>query len=59
VRTFTTVAELVEALRAFERAYNERSLIGRHGLRTPGQVQRDLQDGVQVAIYEQTASAGL
>jgi putative transposase len=41
VRTFATVAELVEALREFKRTYNERWLIGRHGHRTPSQVRRD------------------
>ena len=47
IRTFATVAELVEALREFKREYNERWLIGRHGHRTPGQVRRDLLGGVQ------------
>jgi transposase InsO family protein len=42
VRTFATVADLVEASREFRRAYNERWLIGRHGHRTPSQVRRDL-----------------
>jgi putative transposase len=41
VRHFATVAELVEALREFQRAYNERWLIGRHGLRTPSQARVD------------------
>jgi putative transposase len=45
VRTFATVAELVEALREFRRTYNERWLIGRHGHRTPSQVRRDLVSG--------------
>ena len=45
VRTFATVAELVEALREFKRTYNERWLIGRHGHRTPSQVRRDLVGG--------------
>jgi putative transposase len=49
IRAFATVAELVEALREFKREYNERWLIGRHGHRTPGQVRRDLLDGVQAA----------
>jgi putative transposase len=40
IRTFATVAELVEASREFEREYNERWLTGRHGHRTPGQVRR-------------------
>ncbi len=42
IRTFATVAELVEALGKFKRSYNERWLIRRHGLRTPSQVRRDL-----------------
>ena len=41
VRTFATVAELVEALREFKRTYNEQWLIHRHGHRTPSQVRRD------------------
>ncbi len=41
VRSFATVAELVEGLRAFKRAYNERWLIGRHNHRTPSQVRSD------------------
>src|SRR4028119_2498862 len=49
VRTFATVADLVEALREFKRAYNERWLIRRHGHRTPDQVRRDLVGGVQAA----------
>ena len=42
VRSFATVAELVEALRQFKASYNEQWLIGRHGHRTPSQVRRDL-----------------
>jgi putative transposase len=42
VRSFATPAEPAEALREFKRTYNERWLIGRHGLRTPSQVRRDL-----------------
>ena len=45
VRTFATVAELVEALREFKRRYNEQWLIGRHGYRTPSQVRVDLPAG--------------
>jgi putative transposase len=41
VRSFATVAELVEALREFKATYNERWLIGRHGHRTPSQVRSD------------------
>jgi transposase InsO family protein len=40
VRSFVTVAELVESLREFRRLYNERWLIERHGYRTPAQVRR-------------------
>ena len=40
VRSFATVAELVEALREFRRRYNEQWLIGRRGYRTPAQVRR-------------------
>ena len=49
VRTFATVAELVEALGEFKRTYNERWLIGRHGHRAPSQVRRDLLDGKSTA----------
>ena len=42
VRSFATVAELVEALGEFKRAYNERWVIRRHGHRTPSQVRHDL-----------------
>ena len=49
VRSFATVAELVEALRAFKRTYNERWLIGRHGHRSPSQVRRELVGGVPAA----------
>ena len=40
VRSFATVAELVEALREFRLRYNEQWLIERHGYRTPAQVRR-------------------
>ena len=49
VRSFATVAELVEALREFKRTYNERWLIGRHGHRSPSQVRRDLSGSVPAA----------
>jgi putative transposase len=49
VRTFATVAELVEALREFKRVYNERWLIRRHGHRTPSQVRRVLGDSESAA----------
>jgi putative transposase len=49
VRTFATVAELVEALREFKRTYNERWLIGRHGHRTPSQIRADLVSGESAA----------
>jgi putative transposase len=45
VRTFATVAELVQALGEFKRTYNERWLIGRHGHRSPSQVRRQLTSG--------------
>ena len=35
VRSFATVAELVEALREFKKRYNAQWLIERHGFRTP------------------------
>lgn len=41
VRTFATVAELVEALREFKRRYNGPWLIERHGFRTPSQARVD------------------
>jgi hypothetical protein len=43
VRHFATVAELVEALREFKQAYNERWLIERHGFRSPSQAQADFE----------------
>ena len=46
VRTFATVAELVEALRQFRRWYNEQWLIERHGYKPPARVRRDLLGGV-------------
>ena len=49
VRTFATVAELVEALGEFKRLDNERWLIGRHDHRPPSQVRRDLIGGVPTA----------
>lgn len=50
VRTFATVAELVEALREFRRTYNERWLIGRRGHRTPSRVRRDLTGSKSEAV---------
>jgi len=41
VRSFATVAELVEALREFRLLYNEQWLIGRHGYRSPSQFRRE------------------
>jgi transposase InsO family protein len=41
IRTFATVAELVEALREFQRRYNGQWLIERHGFRTPSQARVD------------------
>ncbi|WP_145272445.1 hypothetical protein [Tautonia plasticadhaerens] len=49
IRTFATVAELVEALGEFKRRYNERWRIGRHGHRPPSQVRRDLGGRVPAA----------
>lgn len=49
VRTFATVAEVVEALGEFKRTYNERWLIGRHGHKPPSQVRRDLRSGIPAA----------
>src|SRR3954454_23372529 len=37
LRYFATFAELIEALRGFQRRYNEHWLIERHGFRTPSQ----------------------
>jgi transposase InsO family protein len=42
VHHFATVAELIEALRQFQRRYNEQWLIERQGYRSPAQVRRDL-----------------
>jgi putative transposase len=47
VRTFATVAELVEALRQFRRRYNEQWLIERHGYRTPSQARLGLGSGAK------------
>jgi putative transposase len=47
VRTFATVAELVEALREFRTRYNEQWLIGRHGYRTPAQARSDACRGIK------------
>src|SRR5712675_137533 len=41
VRSFSTVEELVGALREFKRRYNEEWLIERHGFRTPARVRRE------------------
>jgi putative transposase len=49
IRTFATVAELVEALGEFKRTYDERWLIRRHGHRTPSEVRRDLGDSESAA----------
>jgi putative transposase len=46
IRTFATVTELVEALRAFKRRYNEEWLIERHGYRTPSQARWDACRGI-------------
>ena len=43
VRSFATVADLVEAHREFRLQYNERWLIERHGYRSPSQVRRERQ----------------
>jgi putative transposase len=40
IRSFATVAELIEALREFRLRYDEQWLIERHGFRTPAQVRR-------------------
>jgi hypothetical protein len=42
IRPIATVAELVEALRAFKRRYNEQWLIERHGFRTPSLARADI-----------------
>ncbi len=49
MRTFGTVAELVEALLDLKRKYNERWLIGGHGHRTPSRVRRDLAGSMSAA----------
>jgi putative transposase len=46
VHHFATVVELIEALRQFQRRYNEQWLIGRHGYRTPSQARSDACSGV-------------
>ena len=40
VRTFETVEELRQALLAWQKAYNERWMVGRHGHRSPARVRR-------------------
>jgi putative transposase len=47
VRSFVTVAELVEALREFRRRYNEQWLIERHGYRPPSQARSDACRGIK------------
>jgi hypothetical protein len=47
VRTITTLAELVKALREFRRRYDEQWLIGRHGYRTPSQARSDAGLGIK------------
>jgi putative transposase len=47
VRTFATIAELVEALRQFRRQYNEQWLIERHGYRSPSQARLDACRGIK------------
>jgi len=47
VRTFATLAELVEALREFRRRYNEQWLIERHGYRSPSQARLDSCSGAK------------
>jgi putative transposase len=46
VRTFATVAELVEALREFRRRYNEQWMIERHCYPTPSQARWDACRGI-------------
>jgi transposase InsO family protein len=46
IRSFATVAELIEALRDFRWRYNEQWLIERHGYRAPSQVRRNLTGGL-------------
>jgi transposase InsO family protein len=41
VRTFETVEELRQALLGWQKVYNERWMVGRHGHRSPAQVRRD------------------
>jgi hypothetical protein len=43
VRSFTNVAELVDALREFRQRYNGQWLVERHGFRTPNRVRIDLK----------------
>jgi hypothetical protein len=45
IRVFDAVAELIEALREFERTYHEQWLIERHEFRTPSQVRIDWYGG--------------
>ena len=41
VRSFATVAEMVESLGEFGLLYNDQWLIGRHGDRSPSQFRRE------------------
>ena len=47
VRSFATVAELVEALREFRSLYNEQWLIERHGYRSPRQSRCEREAATQ------------
>jgi len=47
VRTFETVEELRQALLAWQKVYNERWMVGRHGHRSPAQVRRDHHAAMQ------------
>ena len=48
VRSFATVAELVEALPEFRLLYNDQWLIGRHGYRSPSQFRRERKAATRV-----------
>jgi putative transposase len=49
LRWFDTIEELRQALLEFQRTYNEKWIIQRHGYRTPAQIRRDQTTTMQTA----------
>jgi hypothetical protein len=46
IRPFATVAELLLALREFQRRYNDQWILQRHGYQAPSQMRRERVEGV-------------